>query len=149
MENGRVVAISISDRKGEKKRNVDEARLVKGLGIRNDAHAEGGTRQVSLLADESIARVREDGLKVLYGDFAENIVTRGVDHSKISAGDTILIGEEAVLKVTKIGKECHSPCNIYYQVGYCIMPDEGVFCSVEQSGNIQIGDRVYLNKVDE
>jgi MOSC domain-containing protein YiiM len=149
MENGRVVAISISERRGEKKQNVNEASLVKDLGIRNDAHAEGGARQVSLLADESIARVREDGLQVLYGDFAENIVTRGVDHSKIRAGDTILIGDKAVLKVTKIGKECHSPCSIYFQVGYCIMPEEGVFCSVEHSGNIQVGDRVYLNKNDE
>jgi molybdopterin adenylyltransferase len=148
MENGRVVAISISEKRGTKKRNVDEASLVRGLGIENDAHAEGGGRQVSLLADESIDRVKEDGLQVLYGEFAENIVTRGVDHSKIKPGDTIIIGEEAVLKVTKIGKECHSPCNIYFQVGYCIMPEEGVFCSVEQSGNIHVGDRVYLNKLE-
>ncbi len=146
MENGKVVAISISESKGEKKRNIDEARLVKGLGIQDDAHAEGGERQVSLLADESITRVKKDGLKVFYGDFAENIVTKGVDHGRISIGDTILIGEEAVLKVTMIGKECHSPCNIFRQVGYCIMPEEGVFCSVEQSAKIRVGDKVSVLK---
>jgi len=145
MENGKVVAISISERKGEKKRNIDEARLVKGLGIQDDAHAEGGERQVSLLADESITRVKKDGLKVFYGDFAENIVTRGVDHGRIRPGDTILIGEEAVLKVTKIGKECHSPCNIFRQVGYCIMPEEGIFCRVIKGGNVKVGDEIeYL-----
>jgi MOSC domain-containing protein YiiM len=148
MENGKVVAISISDSKGEKKHNINEAKLVEGLGIENDAHAEGGERQVSLLADESITRVKRDGLKVSYGDFAENIVTKGVDHSRIRLGDTILIGDETVLKVTIIGKECHSPCNIFRQVGYCIMPEEGVFCSVEQSGMIRVGDRVSISKPD-
>ena len=148
MENGKVVAISISDNKGEKKRNINEAKLVKGLGIENDAHAEGGERQVSLLADESITRVKRDGLNVSYGDFAENIVTRGVDHNRIRLGDTIMIGDVAVLKVTIIGKECPSPCNIFRQVGYCIMPEEGVFCSVEQSGKIRVGDRIKVLKPD-
>ena len=148
MEKGTVVAISISDRKGEKKRNIDGAKLVKNLGIENDAHAEGGERQVSLLADESITRVKRDGLNVSYGDFAENIVTRGMDHKRIRLGDTIIIGDDAVLKVTIIGKECPSPCNIFRQVGYCIMPEEGVFCSVEQSGKIRIGDRVSVLKPD-
>lgn len=144
MKSGSVVAISISARKGEKKRNINEATLVRGHGIERDAHAEGGPRQVSLLMDESIDRMRDKGIDVAHGDFAENIVTRGLDLSTLRIGDVIRIGDHGRLEVTMIGKECHSPCNIYYQVGYCIMPDEGVFCKVVEPGRIRVGDRVFL-----
>jgi len=142
MESGRIVAISISERKHEKKRNIDEATLLKDLGIEHDAHAEGGLRQVSLLMDESIRRMRDEGAEVSYGDLAENIVTNGVDLLSLHVGDMIRIGEESLLEVTMIGKECHTPCAIYYQVGYCIMPEEGVFCRVLEPGTIRVGDSV-------
>jgi MOSC domain-containing protein YiiM len=144
MRNGTIVAISISERKGVKKRNIGEAVLLKDLGIEHDAHAEGGNRQVSLLMDESIRRMQDTGVEVAHGDFAENIVTSGFDLLALHVGDTIRIGEQIVLEVTMIGKECHSPCAIYYQVGYCIMPEEGIFCRVVEPGRIRVGDPVCL-----
>jgi molybdopterin adenylyltransferase len=144
MKSGKIVAISISERRGEKKRNIREAALLKDRGIEHDAHAEGGIRQVSLLMDESIKRMRDTGVEVSHGNFAENIVTSGLDLSTLRVGDLIRIGEEGVLEVTMIGKECHSPCAIYYQVGYCIMPEEGVFCRVLEPGRIRVGDPVCI-----
>ncbi len=144
MEKGVVVAISISKRKGEKKENVKEANLIEDRGIENDAHAEGGERQVSLLMDESIDRMRECGLKVSYGEFAENIVTRGIDHRKLGIDNLLRVGDGVILRVVMIGKECPAPCRIFDQVGYCIMPEEGLFCRVERSGKICVGDRIYV-----
>jgi MOSC domain-containing protein YiiM len=144
MQRGSVVAISISERKGVKKHGIPEAMLVKDLGIENDAHAQGGLRQVSFLMEESIERMRKKGVEVSYGDFAENIVTRDLDLSSVRLNDTVRIGDETKLKVSKIGKECPSPCSIYYQVGYCIMPEEGVFCRVVEEGKIRIGDTITI-----
>ena len=141
---GIVKAISISERKGEKKHNIPEAKVLESVGIQGDAHAEGGIRQVSLLMEESIDRMKEEGIRVSFGDFAENIVTRGADLRTIRLGDTIRIGDDCVLRVTKIGKECHTPCIIGRTVGYCIMPEEGVFCEVMSSGLIRVGDVVTI-----
>ncbi len=146
MEAGTIVAISISEKKGEKKHNTREAMLIKDLGIEHDAHAEGGHRQVSLLMDESIERMRSEGIDVAYGDFAENIVTRAVNLGGLKLQDLIHIGEGMKLQVTMIGKECHTPCRIYYQVGHCIMPEEGIFCRVLHSGRIRVGDSVRIEK---
>jgi MOSC domain-containing protein YiiM len=146
MEAGTIVAISISEKKGEKKHNIREAMLIKDLGIEHDAHAEGGHRQVSLLMDESIERMRREGIDIGHGDFAENIVTRGVDLSTLRLEDLIRIGEGILLQVTMIGKECHTPCRIYHQLGHCIMPEEGIFCRVLDSGRIRAGDTVMVER---
>lgn len=144
MNKGKIVAISVSRKKGEKKQNVQEALLIRGLGLEGDAHGDGGLRQVSLLMDESIQRMRLMGLRVNYGDFAENIVTRGIDLTGLNLNDRLRIGREGVLEVTQIGKECKTPCRIYYEVGSCIMPSEGVFCRVVEPGRIAVGDSVSL-----
>jgi len=144
---GKVVAVSIGERKGERKRPVREARAIAGVGIERDAHAEGTDRQVSLLMHESIARMRNEGVSVEYGEFAENVVTLGVDLSRLKPGNTIRIGSDCVLRVTRIGKECHSPCRIGRTVGRCIMPEEGVFSTVERSGTLKVGDAVSLTPI--
>jgi MOSC domain-containing protein YiiM len=151
VEEGKVVSICVSERKGEKKSPVSEAFLVKDRGIEGDAHAEGGLRQVSFLMRESVERMRrEAGIEIKNGDFAENIVTEGIDLLKVRVGDAIEIegtseGEvRALLEVTMIGKECKEPCRIYYQVGFCIMPREGVFCAVVRPGPVRTGDRVRV-----
>jgi MOSC domain-containing protein YiiM len=146
MEAGTIVAISISENKGEKKHNTPEAKIIKDVGIEHDAHAEGGLRQVSLLMDESIERMRREGIDIEHGDFAENIVTRGVDLSTLELDDVIRIGKDILLQVTMIGKECRTPCRIYYQVGHCIMPEEGIFCRVLHSGSIAVGDAVTVER---
>jgi len=142
---GRVAAISVSRRRGEKKTQVEVAVLGEGFGIVGDAHA-GTERQVSLLQMERISRVREEGLPVGPGDFAENIVTEGLDLSRVKVGDRLYIGDSVVLEVTQKGKECHSPCWIFRSLGRCIMPEEGIFAKVVRVGTIRRGDPVECRK---
>jgi MOSC domain-containing protein YiiM len=145
-QRGTIVALSIGERKGMKKKNVDRALFVKESGLRHDAHAEGGIRQVSLLMDESIRSMQSRGVEVGYGDFAENVVTAGIDLGSVSLNDRITIGDGVELRVSKIGKECVTPCSIFHQVGYCIMPEEGVFCRVVEAGEVRVGDQVVLER---
>ena len=140
---GKVVAISISAERGVQKTNVDSARLIEDSGIEGDAHAGPGIRQVSFLALESIDEMRARGAAVNPGDFAENITTEGVKHTQAPVGSGIRIGETE-LEVTKIGKECHSRCAIFEQVGDCVMPREGYFAKVVTGGTIRPGDTVRV-----
>ena len=139
---GRIVAISISTRRGVPKKNVDTAMLVRDWGIEGDAHA-GSERQVSLLGRESIEKIRRLGVEVQSGDFAENITTEGIDLCAVKPGDRLEAGE-VELEVTQIGKHCHDRCRIYEQVGDCAMPREGVFARVVSGGEIKPGDTVRL-----
>jgi len=138
---GKVVSLSISETKGQRKGAVPQAELRKNFGIVGDAHA-GGKRQVSFLAQESIDKMREKGLVLKPGDFAENITTKGVDLTVLSIGSKIRLGDNALLEVSHIGKECHARCAIYYQAGDCIMPTEGVFARVLKGGIVKPGDVV-------
>ena len=139
---GRVVAVSVSDRKGIKKQNVATVRLVTGHGIEGDAHSGPWHRQVSLLAAESIAKIRAKGLAVAAGDFAENITTEGIRLWELPIGFHFRIGDEALLEVTQIGKECHQRCAIFHQVGDCVMPREGIFARVVAPGSVKAGDGI-------
>jgi MOSC domain-containing protein YiiM len=139
-----VVAVSVSDRKGVVKENVPEIRLVVNHGVAGDAHAEGGKRQVSLLAIESIDKMRAAGAQVKPGDFAENITTRGVAVEQLPVGTRLRIGEEAEFTITQIGKTCHAGCAIRELVGDCIMPREGIFVQVDKAGVVRPGDAIEI-----
>lgn len=143
---GKIVAVSVSEKKGMRKRNVPSVELKEGFGVVGDAHAGPGNRQVSILAEESIDKMRSKGLKVNPGDFAENITTIGMDLAGLKVSDKLKIGEEAVLEITQFGKECHARCNIYYQAGDCVMPSEGVFARVLKGGVIKCGDKMEVIK---
>ncbi|SNB46003.1 MOSC domain-containing protein [Geobacter sp. DSM 9736] len=134
-----VVAVSVSERKGERKHPVAEVVLQEDHGIVGDAHAGPGDRQVSLLASESIDKMRCLGLEVSSGDFAENITTEGLDLPGLQVGTLLQVGE-ALLQVTRIGKECHARCAIYYQAGDCVMPREGIFARVLAGGVVRPSD---------
>ncbi len=143
---GRILAISISNRKGTPKSNVDSAILIEDYGIENDAHAGKWHRQVSFLAIESIQRMRDKGLpKLRPGAFAENITTEFIDLPLLKIGSIVKIGSEAELEITQIGKECHAKCAIYYKVGDCVMPTDGIFGIVKKGGKISCGDEVIIN----
>jgi MOSC domain-containing protein YiiM len=144
MIQGKIVAVSISDRKGEKKHNIDEARLLSGHGLDQDAHAGDWHRQVSLLDMQSIARIREKGLDVDPGNFAENITTDGIRLWELPIGTHLQLGKEVLVEVTQIGKECHNRCAIFHQVGDCVMPREGIFAKVLQEGTIRPGDTITV-----
>jgi len=139
----RIVAVSVSVNKGERKTNVERARLVPGMGLEGDAHAGFGHRQVSLLALESIEKMRQVGLDVNPGDFAENITTENICLVELPVGTRLTIGE-TLLEVSQIGKECHQRCAIYYQAGDCVMPKEGIFAVVLSGGMINVGDSIEV-----
>ncbi len=141
-----VVAVCISENKGERKRPVEAAELRENHGFIGDAHAGDWHRQVSLLAQESIDKMRAMGLDVNAGDFAENITTSGIDLVSLPIGTWLQVGE-TLLEVTQIGKECHTRCAIYYQAGDCVMPKEGIFAKVISGGIIKPGDElIIINK---
>jgi len=141
---GEVIAVCVSEKKGEKKTPVREALLKENYGVEGDGHAEAGIkRQVSLLAEESIAKMKVMGLTVGPGAFAENITTRGLDLPTLPVGAMLRIGD-AMLRVSQIGKVCHDRCDIYKTVGDCIMPREGIFAEVIRGGKVKPGDRIVL-----
>lgn len=134
-----VVAVCISEKKGERKKPVEAVELKVDHGIVGDGHAGDWHRQVSLLAQESIDKMRALGLDVTTGDFAENITTLGINLPALPVGSRLKIGE-TLLEVTQIGKECHTRCAIFYQAGDCVMPKEGIFAKVIRPGAIKPGD---------
>jgi len=141
--NARVAAVCRSEHKGEKKKDVGRGYLQAGQGLLEDAHGGDWHRMLSLLALESIESMREKGLDVGPGDFAENITTRGIELVSLPIGTRLKVGE-ALVEVTQIGKECHNRCAIYYQAGDCVMPREGIFARVLESGPVQVGDPIEI-----
>jgi len=141
---GTIVAVCTSKKKGVRKRNVGEAELQVDWGVVGDAHAADWHRQVSLLALESIEKMRALGLNVGPGSFAENLTTQGIDLLSLSIGSQVRVGDEVVLEITQHGKICHDRCAIYYQVGDCVMPREGVFAKVIKGGLVKVGDKIEL-----
>ena len=141
---GRIKAISISKDRGTRKDNVPAAKLKADFGIVGDAHAGNWHRQVSLLGQESIEKTRAKGADVSAGDFAENITTEVIDLQSLAIGSKLRLGTEAEVEITQFGKECHSGCEIFQQVGDCIMPREGVFAKVTKPGRIKPGDTIKV-----
>ena len=139
---GRIKAISFSEKKGTQKTNVPKATLRSNLGIVGDAHAGPWHRQISLLANESIDKMVARGANVRPGNFAENITTQGIDLRRLSIGDRLRLGEHIELEITQFGKKCHRRCEIFEQIGDCIMPREGIFAKVTKGGSIHVGDTI-------
>ena len=143
-QRGKVLAVNISEKKGTKKTNIQSCLIVKEYGLKGDAHAGPWHRQVSLLANESIQKIKAKGLNVGYGDFAENITTEGLDLVHLPIGTEMRIGNSVLLCVTQIGKKCHQRCAIYYQAGDCVMPKEGIFAEVIKEGEVKVGDEIIV-----
>ncbi len=142
-----VISVNISEKKGTIKKPRKQI-VLNEQGIENDAHAGDWHRQISLLGDESIKKFEPKiGRKLEYGEFAENITTKGIVLYKTKPGDKFIIGETH-LEVTQIGKKCHGDsCEIFQAVGSCVMPKEGIFCKVIKGGTIKPGDKIEYQKV--
>lgn len=137
-----IISINISEKKGEIKKPIKSGLLIKDGGLLGDAHRNDGHRQLSLLADESIEKMRKLGTENLTpGVFAENITTSGITLHTLPVGTRLTIGK-CLVEITQIGKECHSGCEIFKKVGKCVMPLEGVFARVITGGEIFVGDEV-------
>ena len=138
-----VVAVCISERKGTKKHEVPEIQLKIDHGIVGDAHAGTWHRQVSLLAQESVEKMKAVFPDIPVGAFAENILTEALPLCTLPVGTRLRVGE-VLLEVTQIGKECHAHCAIRQQVGDCVMPREGIFTIVLEEGTIRAGDTITV-----
>lgn len=164
-------AVCVSEKKGTRKKDVGRGLLVAGHGLEGDAHAGDWHRQVSLLAVESVEKMRAKGLHVGPGDFGENLTTEGLDLISLPIGVLLAVRAagaaepgavrvaaaaepgaarsvvpepDPLLELTQIGKECHTRCAIYYQAGDCVMPREGVFTRVLRGGPVAAGDRLEV-----
>ena len=144
MKKFKIVSLNISKHKGTRKTPVDKFNLIEDFGVESDAHADNWHRQVSLLASEDIEKMKEKGLELKPGDFAENITTQNIDLANLPVGTKIYIADTE-LEATQIGKECHSKCAIYYQAGDCIMPKRGIFAKVIKGGEINYESCCYYN----
>ena len=143
---GKIVAICISKKKGVQKKDIKRCKLIENHGLDGDAHAGSWHRQVSLLSKEARLVMENKGAKLDAGDFGENVLTEGIDFANIKVGNKLRLGKDAMVRITQIGKKCHDRCSIYYQVGDCIMPREGIFAEVLKGGIIKINDDIeFLN----
>ena len=139
----KVIAVCISEKKGTMKKEVPEIKVKKEHGIIGDAHAGNWHRQISLLGNESVDKMKAVFPDIPIGAFAENILTEGITLYKLPVGTKLRIGE-TLLEVTQIGKECHADCAIRKQVGDCVMPREGIFTIVLEEGTIKSGDEICI-----
>lgn len=143
-EKGQVLAVNISEKRGEKKHNINEAYIKADWGIEVDAHSGDWHRQVSLLSLSSVEKMRALGAIIDFGDFAENLTVAGIDVATLPIGTLLQVGE-VQMEVTQIGKECHNKaCAIKKQVGTCVMPVEGIFAKTLTSGWVRTGDSVEV-----
>lgn len=140
----KIISVNISPRKTVRKKPVEEAQVIENHGLEGDAHTGEWHRQVSLLAMESIQKMIDKGLSVGPGDFAENLTTEGIELISLPIGKKLKVGNEILLEVTQIGKECHTKCAIFYQAGDCVMPREGIFAKVLGGGIVKPGDEIEV-----
>jgi len=141
----KIIAVCRSAKKGTRKEAISEGFLKKGYGLSGDAHADSGShRQVSLLAIESINKMRDLGFDISPGDFAENLTTQGIELFRLPLGTRLEVGEEVSLEISQIGKKCHTGCAIFRQIGKCVMPKEGIFARVIREGIVRPGDGIKV-----
>lgn len=141
-----IASINISARKGVRKTPVGDAPQVVLVddGLENDAHAGKWHRQVSFLAEASLAKARDMGLEVGPGDFAENFTTEGIDLLDLPLGTQLRLGKDVLVEISQIGKVCHTRCAIYHLAGDCIFPREGIFGVVLHGGAVSAGDAIEV-----
>jgi len=141
---GKIIAVCTSAKKGMRKKNVGEGILKVGFGLEGDAHGGDWHRMISLLGVESIQKMKDKGADVGPGDFAENLTTEGLELFTLPIGTKLKIGETSIGEVTQIGKQCHTKCEIFKQVGECVMPKEGIFIRLLEGGVVRSGDSIEV-----
>ncbi len=145
----KIVGVCLSQKKGEKKQDVGEGVLQADFGLVGDAHASAGWhRQLSMLGASSINKMRAMGAEVAAGSFAENLTVQDDEFRlyELPIGTNIRIGDDILVEVTQIGKECHQHCAIFKKVGSCVMPVEGIFVRILKGGRVKVGDEVAVVK---
>ncbi|WPC43670.1 MOSC domain-containing protein [Clostridium sp. JS66] len=139
-----ILSINIGEKKGVVKKNVEKGYFKINHGLVGDIHAGKLDRQVSLLAQESIDKIKKSGIDGFCTvKFTENLTTFGLDLYKLSVGTKMKIGE-AVLEITEVGKQCHKGCERRKLQDDCVMTMECVFAKVLSSGWIKKGDKIEI-----
>jgi len=141
---GKILAVCRSEKKGTVKSEIGEGLLIEDFGLKDDAHAGKWHRQISLLGVESIDKMQAKGFNIKYGDFAENLTVEGIVLHQLPLGIKLKVGEDVLLEVTQIGKECHYGCEIRKKIGDCVMPREGIFARVLKGGKVKTGDEIEV-----
>ncbi len=142
---GKIEAICLAEKKGIQKQPVERAEIRENQGILGDAHAAPGNRQISILIKKSIDKVKSSAdIKIVDGDFAENIIISGIDLKKLSIGTKFKLNDSIILEITQFGKKCHDRCSIFEKASVCAMADEGIFVKVLCGGFINKGDRMEV-----
>jgi MOSC domain-containing protein YiiM len=141
---GKILAVCQSKKKGTVKKDIGLGVLIENYGLEDDAHAGKWHRQISLLGIESINKMKSNGFKIKFGDFAENLTTENINLPELSLGTKLVVGESVLLEITQIGKECHHNCEIRKKIGDCVMPREGVFARVLKGGEVKTGDCIKI-----
>ena len=141
---GRILAVCQSREKGMVKKEIGSGVLIENHGLENDAHAGKWHRQISLLGIESINKMKSNGFKIKFGDFAENLTTENIILPELPLGTKLTVGESVLLEVTQIGKKCHHDCEIRKKIGDCVMPREGIFARVLKGGRVKPGDCIEV-----
>ena len=141
----KIIAVCKSKKKGTPKEDVKKGYIRENFGMEDDAHADCTShRQVSLIAIESINKMRDFGFEVGPGSFAENLTTEGIDLASLPVGTKVTAGDDVILEISQIGKECHTKCAIYKMMGQCIMPEEGIFATVIHVGTVKTDDDIKV-----
>ncbi len=141
---GKIVAVCRSEKKGTVKIEIDEGLLIENFGLEKDAHSSKWHRQISLLGVESINKMKGKGFKIKHGDFAENLTVKGIVLYQLPLGTKLKVGENVLLEVTQIGKECHQGCEIRKKIGDCVMTREGIFSRVLKGGKVKAGNEIEV-----
>lgn len=141
---GKILAVCRSEKRGTVKSEIGEGLLIENFGLKDDAHTGKWHRQISLLGVESIDKMQSKGFKIKYGDFAENLTIEGIVLHQLPLGTKLKVGENVLLEVTQIGKECHSDCEVRKKIGDCVMPREGIFARVLKGGKAKVGDDIEV-----
>ncbi len=141
---GRILAVCRSEKKGTVKKEIAEGLLIEDSGLEKDAHSGKWHRQISLLGVESINKMKEKGVKIKHGDFAENLTVESIVLYLLPLGTKLKVGENVLLEVTQIGKECHQDCEIRKKIGDCVMPREGIFTRVLKGGKVKSGNGIEV-----
>jgi len=141
----KIKAVCLSEEKGTTKKVIKKGELIENFGLKGDAHAGKWHRQLSLLDESSIDKMRGQGYNLNFGDFAENITTEGLENLfQLPIGTKLKINGEILLEITQIGKKCHHDCEIMQTIGDCVMPREGIFAVVIKGGEIKAGDKIEI-----
>lgn len=123
---------------------LETATLKAGRGIVTDRKGSRPERQLNVMAWETLARLRAQGLRTGPGEMGEQIVLSGVAIDGLPAGARLRLGGEAVIEVIKPRTGCDRLRRIQGCTPAQVAGRLGVLARVLVGGSIRVGDPVAL-----